>query len=98
MADNSNITALEILQQASEVTLTASTLAGIIDRHRAAFSRFNNHCTVLADQSDFAPADERVNRKLGKKERAARLEFLQYRPRTLAEVRAKVAYSSYPVQ
>ncbi|RVI07872.1 hypothetical protein CN200_29595 [Sinorhizobium meliloti] len=92
MADNSNITALEILQPASEFALTANTLAGLIDRHRVSFARFNNHCTALADQSDIAPADERFNRKLGKKERAARLEFLQYRPCTLAEVRAKAAY------
>ncbi|AIL98109.1 hypothetical protein [Sinorhizobium meliloti] len=92
MADNSNITALEILQPASEFTLTVNTLAGLIDRHRIAFTRFNNHCAALADQNEIAPLDERINRKLGKKERAARLEFLQYRPCTLAEIRAKAAY------
>lgn len=92
MADSSNITALEILQPASEFALMANTLAGLIERHRIAFTRFNNHCTALADQSEIAPTDERTNQKLGKKERAARLEFLQYRPCTLAEVRAKAAY------
>lgn len=92
MADSSNITALEILQPASDFVLTSNTLAGLIDRHRIAFTRFNNHCAALADQSETAPLDERLNRKLGKKERAARLEFLQYPPRSLAEVRAKAAY------
>ncbi|RVE89249.1 hypothetical protein CN172_30925 [Sinorhizobium meliloti] len=92
MADNSNITALEILQPASEYALTANTLAALIERHRTAFSRFNDHCVTLAEQSGVDPAEERINRKLARKERTARLEFLQYRPRILAEVRAKVAY------
>ncbi|RVI84188.1 hypothetical protein CN188_09405 [Sinorhizobium meliloti] len=92
MADNSNITALEILQPASDFALTANTLTGLIDRHRTAFSRFNDHCLTLAEQSGVDPAEERSNRKLARKERTARLEFLRYRPRTLAEVRAKAAY------
>lgn len=73
MADNSNITALEILQPASEYALTANTLAALIERHRTAFSRFNDHCVTLAEQSGVDPAEERINRKLARKHRSARI-------------------------
>lgn len=93
MAADTNITALEILKPVQEFTLTDNTLASLIDRHRRAFDLFNEHCAVLAEYNRSDPAEDRANRKLGRKERAARNEFLQHRPCSMSEVRAKAVYA-----
>ncbi|MFU0505858.1 hypothetical protein [Pseudaminobacter sp. NGMCC 1.201702] len=93
MASDTDIMTSDNLNSISKASSHPRPLAEIIKRHQNAYAAFNDHCTKMAEFPRPTAAIEAENGTLDRAERDAKREFLCYRPRTLAEVKAKAAYT-----